>query len=383
MAPEQLRGEKVDRRTDVFALGIVLWELFARTHLFKRETDFLTFQGITTDPIPDVTEARPDVPPAIAAVIAKALSRSMDDRYPTARVMGEALAQSVATLGGPLSAAAISDEIGEAFETRLTDQRALIRIAREGGALALDQSLGPAVGHGTELMTTPVSLASGESSPTSKTQADVAGETVVLSSSDLVVDVLPRIPPRARSETMSVAPLKIAPTRPSWVVPVALLALCAIAVTIVFLARSPSGGAVATNAVPNDAPRVGAHVADAAVGAMIPDAAPAVAQPADAAISVPADAAVTISPRPPVTPPKPPLTPTKPNGPPGFITIDASPMYAVIYIDGKQYGETPLGHVELAPGKHVVRAVSPSGTSRTFGITIESGKVAPTRRIEW
>jgi hypothetical protein len=58
-------------------------------------------------------------------------------------------------------------------------------------------------------------------------------------------------------------------------------------------------------------------------------------------------------------------------------------MYSVIYIDGKSYGETPLVRLSLPPGKHSLRAVSPSGASRAMTITIESGKVAPTRRIEW
>jgi hypothetical protein len=58
-------------------------------------------------------------------------------------------------------------------------------------------------------------------------------------------------------------------------------------------------------------------------------------------------------------------------------------MYSVIFIDGKPYGETPLVRIALPPGKHALRAVSPSGTSRTMTIVIEPGKVAPTRRIEW
>ena len=50
MAPEQLRGERVDRRADVWALGTVLWETLAQKHLFKRDTLFLTFQAIATAP---------------------------------------------------------------------------------------------------------------------------------------------------------------------------------------------------------------------------------------------------------------------------------------------------------------------------------------------
>ncbi|HSK02845.1 MAG TPA: serine/threonine-protein kinase, partial [Kofleriaceae bacterium] len=165
MAPEQLRGEPVDRRTDVFAAGIVLWELFARRHLFKRETDFLTFQAITTDPIPEVAELRPDVPPALSDAIARALSRDREDRFPTARALGEALAQAVQPIGGPWSAAQIADEIARAFEARMRDQQALIRVVREGGVLDLDDDLGPGIGHGTAMVTTPVSMISARSAP--------------------------------------------------------------------------------------------------------------------------------------------------------------------------------------------------------------------------
>jgi hypothetical protein len=84
-------------------------------------------------------------------------------------------------------------------------------------------------------------------------------------------------------------------------------------------------------------------------------------------------------------PPKPPVrrVAPKPSGPPGFITIDSAPVYAVIYIDGKNYGETPLVKLALPPGRHVVHAVAPSGATRNVRITIESGKVAAARRINW
>jgi PEGA domain-containing protein len=73
----------------------------------------------------------------------------------------------------------------------------------------------------------------------------------------------------------------------------------------------------------------------------------------------------------------------RPSGPPGYVTIDSSPVYAVIYIDGKHYGETPLVKLALSPGRHGVHAVAPSGATRDVRITIESGKVAPVSRIEW
>jgi serine/threonine-protein kinase len=117
---------------------------------------------------------------------------------------------------------------------------------------------------------------------------------------------------------------------------------------------------------------------DAGVPAVVIDAAEA--PTVDAAVE-PVATTVTDKPTRP-RPIKPPPV-VVPKGPPGFITIDSSPVYAVIFIDGRRYGETPLVRQSLAPGKHSVRAVSPSGTVRNVSITIESGKVAPTRRIEW
>lgn len=358
MAPEQLRGERLDRRTDVFALGAVLWELFARTHLFKRETDFLTFQAITTDPIPDICELRPDVPPDLADVIAKALSRDREQRWPTARAMGEALAKSVAAIGGPWTQSAISEEIARGFDDRLAEQRQLIRTAREGGAFDLEIDRGPSVGHGTEIVVTPVSMTTGV------TILPAPARQPTSPSRELPK---PRVP--------DPAPLQAPRKFPLAILLVALFALAGGGL-VMFLVMRGQGQDADTAPPP---PPVVAQVpapppVDAAVPAVVIDAAEA--QPAP-----PVDAAV--EPVPTTLPDKPTPPKAKPKGPPGFITIDSAPVYAVIFIDGKRYGETPLVRQSLAPGKHSVRAVSPSGTVKTVTITIESGKVAPTRRIEW
>src|SRR4029079_8267486 len=89
-------------------------------------------------------------------VIARALSRNPEDRFASARSLGEALAQAVAPLGGPLNTPAISDEVTASFEATLAEQRMLLRIAREGGQFDLETS-SPLVGHGTSITETPVS----------------------------------------------------------------------------------------------------------------------------------------------------------------------------------------------------------------------------------
>ena len=376
MAPEQLRGEKLDRRTDIFALGTVLWELFARRHLFKRETDFLTFQAITTDPIPDIAEFRPDVPPALAEVIAKALSRNRDDRFPTARAMGEALTRAVASLGGPMSSAELSDEVLSAFATRLTKQQELVRVAREGGALPLEDDLGPAVGHGTLMATTPLSILTGRGEPADATTP--SGPPVLA-------------PVAAPAPASALASAPRSSSRAA-IVGIALFVLVAGGVGTALVLRG--GGKAEDKLAATVAPDARDASAPVALHAPVIDAAVAVVGDA-AEVSVDA-AVVAVTPGPVKPEPAKPAiarpdgarpdkkaVPVRPSGPPGTITIDSIPVYAVISIDGKKVGETPLVKLQVPPGKHTVRAVSASGSTKTYSITIESGKQAPVLRIQW
>ena len=367
MAPEQLKGERIDRRADVFALGIVLWETLVRRHLFKRETDFLTFQAITVEPIPDVCELRPDVPPAFGEAIAKALSRDREARFPTTRALGEAIAKAVAPLGGPLTQGELSDEINRAFDSRLRDQRELIKLAREGGTLDLEEEIGRGVGHGTELMTTPLSVISGRSHVPEPAPATA---TVVAKG------------PEPRSTTLHVTPRPLAPRHGGIVRPLVIAGVViglAAAAFFVLHRGEPAPAAPVIAATPPPATPVATPPV------------PATPTHAPVAIVTPPtlDAGVVAAPPPPVVAPpghppaKPPVKPVAVAGPPGFITIDSAPVYATIFIDGRNLGETPLIHIELPPGKHALRAVSPSGSTHTLSITIQSGKVTPAARIEW
>lgn len=83
-SPEQINGKNIDRRTDVFALGVVLWELLTGERLFRRDTNAASYLAVLHDPIPDVRTKNPSVPAPIAAVVARALDRDRDARFPTA-----------------------------------------------------------------------------------------------------------------------------------------------------------------------------------------------------------------------------------------------------------------------------------------------------------
>src|SRR5688572_23893023 len=91
MSPEQIIARGVDRRSDVFSAGVVLWELLTSRPLFVRDNDAATLYAIMNDPIPPVSRYRLDVPPALEAIVDRALARVPADRYETAEQMSEAL----------------------------------------------------------------------------------------------------------------------------------------------------------------------------------------------------------------------------------------------------------------------------------------------------
>src|SRR5690606_17629735 len=91
MSPEQCRAHRLDRRTDVFSLGIVLWELLVGKRLFQRDAEYASMEAIVTGDYELPTKVRPDLPPALDAVIAKALATRVARRYQTADDMRRAL----------------------------------------------------------------------------------------------------------------------------------------------------------------------------------------------------------------------------------------------------------------------------------------------------
>jgi Protein kinase domain len=86
-SPEQLVGAEMDRRSDIFSLGAVMFEILTGKQLFARATEIGNYCALTADDAPPPSSLRPEVPPEVDRIVGKALRMSPDDRYQTAREM--------------------------------------------------------------------------------------------------------------------------------------------------------------------------------------------------------------------------------------------------------------------------------------------------------
>jgi predicted esterase len=91
MAPEQLRGEVVDGRADIFALGAVLYELLAGCGPFKRSSTLETLEAVLTLPPPALPERTSVIAPALSEIVGRCLAKSPDDRFATVAEVVSAL----------------------------------------------------------------------------------------------------------------------------------------------------------------------------------------------------------------------------------------------------------------------------------------------------
>jgi serine/threonine-protein kinase len=128
MAPEQLLGQPVDRRADVFALGVVGFEMLSGQRLFRRENDFQTLRAVTEEPLPQLSALRPELPAPLCEAIHHALERDPAKRFATARAFGEALTEAIGT---PLAGFALGSEIQKLVGDKIAERR-----DRVGRALA-------------------------------------------------------------------------------------------------------------------------------------------------------------------------------------------------------------------------------------------------------
>jgi serine/threonine-protein kinase len=91
MSPEQCVASNIDRRTDVFALGVIMWELLTGRRLFKRNSPYETYQAVIECNVPVPSSLNVELDPPLDAIVMKAVAKDKENRYPTAEALGDAV----------------------------------------------------------------------------------------------------------------------------------------------------------------------------------------------------------------------------------------------------------------------------------------------------
>ncbi len=118
MSPEQCKGGDIDRRSDLFSLGIVMWEMLTTERLFRRASDFENMQAIVAEDVPPPSSLRPEIPPEIDAIVMKLLAKRVSDRFQTADEVHEAIENAAVRSGSALSASSLGRFMRELFGQR-------------------------------------------------------------------------------------------------------------------------------------------------------------------------------------------------------------------------------------------------------------------------
>ncbi|MGZ3442895.1 MAG: protein kinase domain-containing protein, partial [Polyangia bacterium] len=142
MSPEQARAKPLDRRSDLFSLGVVAWELLTGKRLFHRRNELDTLRAVQMCDVPSLSAVRPDVPPALAVAIENALEPKAEDRWATAAEMAHALLAWLSSAGETPSKARLADTMAVLFGKDAQERR-LASVTTPSEATAANLMLPP------------------------------------------------------------------------------------------------------------------------------------------------------------------------------------------------------------------------------------------------
>ena len=133
MAPEQARGDKVDRRADIFSVGVIMWEALVGRRMFKGLTDVVIIQKIVNGQLQSPRSANPNVDEKLDAVCMKALAHNRDERYETAADFQAAIEEAMEAMGDRSNLRDVGKLIAQHFEPERQRIKALVEAALSGG----------------------------------------------------------------------------------------------------------------------------------------------------------------------------------------------------------------------------------------------------------
>jgi eukaryotic-like serine/threonine-protein kinase len=404
MSPEQAMGGRIDCRSDLFAMGIVLWELLARQRLMTGDNAANTLHKLMNEAIPRVAQAVPTIDPTLDMIVGRALEKDPNRRFQSATEMKDALEAWLSVQ----PRVARQDDVGRKMQGLFVQIREEVhrQIQRHMQAIT-------AATNTQELQAlTAESLQRMEQSG-----ANISGQLLRLpGSSGSGSGIIPNYgglgsnpshyPHLASQSHGSHGAMGTAPPQKSsngllMVIVIGCFVLLALLIVVVGLRdRKAKGDPLAENGAAS-AQSAGTNTAGPPTGngtgatSEGPTATPTptdVASGGSPAVPPSATAATTKTshgtahttpPKTTVTqkvtpPPPPPPPPPKPEEDPGFLTIQTTP-WSKVTLNGKVICQTtPCNKVPIAPGSYVITLENAEkGIKKTHPVTIKSGEVTP------
>jgi serine/threonine-protein kinase len=137
LSPEAARGEEVDARADIFAVGILLYEMLTGKRLFYGESDYQTVELVRAAKIPPIAAQNREVEPELEEIVRKSLAKRAEDRFQSATDLQDALAHYLFSRGLKM----IQRDIAELVRACVEDQNTLSGAARKAKANVIDSLL--------------------------------------------------------------------------------------------------------------------------------------------------------------------------------------------------------------------------------------------------
>jgi serine/threonine protein kinase len=347
MSPEQARGEPVDARTDVFALGITLWELLTQGKLFDGDSDVAVLRAVQERPIESPAHMNAGVDAELDGVVLRALVRDPAGRFQSAHEFERALQQYVLHHTVTPEDADVGLFLRELFPEELKAEQNEPDLPLQ--LVTPPPGRGHASGAGEGLAarggTPSAGLFAADTAAYAYTATKRSGKRHAPGSGSGFTATAGQSNPSVVTEAGDLQAAGLGATKR-----MVLVFLLGAGVVLVVGAVFFAGRTTA------------------------PSAPPVAVRPA--ALETPAAPSVPpVVPAPPARP-EPAAEPTPAAEAPGFLVVEATP-WGKLFIDGKSHGdiEGPSKRIALSPGTHEVRLVNKKAKSWT--VTIESGKTKP------